>query len=243
MRKHLLSALEDYQDLDLQKWTFEPPYEPLIHRWSRISHIPESGPDPAESEAITYLVEFLRPVLAPILDSVAQTEETGLVTFDRIWHIFPPDAIVLTTFYGVETACRVTQCEQVDDERDPYWKITMEYVDWNGEYCGYDSTSATIYYFEKTRRVTSLPVYPISFHADGKEITDRFVKRGRKFESLRGYHFQTCVGSKILRENASRAERAVSGRVIIDTYAYYHSNSLVKPKLAPLEGQANRTKV
>ena len=110
MRAHLLSALEDYQDLDLelQKWMFKPPYEPLVHRWSSIVDIPESEEDPEKVKALSHLADFLRPILADPLEGASKTAETGMVTFDHIWHIFPPDELVLTTFYGVETACRIT---------------------------------------------------------------------------------------------------------------------------------------
>lgn len=78
--------------------------------------------------------------------------------------------------------------------------------------------------------------YPLSFSPSASEIRDRLTARGRKFESLRGYHFRTCTGTKILLETKCPEERPVAGRVIIDAFAYYTSNNIVKPDLGSLEG-------
>lgn len=59
--------------------------------------------------------------------------------------------------------------------------------------------------------------------------------RGRKFETLRGYHFRTCMGTKILLETEEPEERPVAGRVIVDAFAYFTSNNIVKPELRPLD--------
>lgn len=76
--------------------------------------------------------------------------------------------------------------------------------------------------------------HPLSFDPNASEIKQRLTARGRKFESLRGYHFRNCTGTKILLETESPEERAVSGRVIIDAFAYYTSNNIVKPALGRL---------
>ena len=177
-----------------------------------------------------------------------------MVTFDRIWHIFPPGQLVLTTFYGLEAACRITKCKEGHIGDMKVWNVSMEYVDWNGNSCGYAPTTATIQGFQKTRRVTSLPIYPLSFHPEKSAVEARLLARGRHFESLRGYQFQSCVGTKIMLEGVSeerlvsvfhswrgpitivltRHDAQVSGRVIIDAHAYYHGNNIVKPKLLPL---------
>lgn len=77
--------------------------------------------------------------------------------------------------------------------------------------------------------------YPLSFSPTASEIKERLTARGRKFESLRGYHFRSCTGTKILLETKCPEERPVAGRVIIDAFAFYSSNNIVKPDLSPLE--------
>ncbi|KAF5976068.1 Fidgetin 1 [Fusarium coicis] len=170
MRAAISTVLDKYQDLDLdvEKWTFKPPFMPLVHRWDRLLSLREDEDQEHEPEAIAQLLEFLTPILAPKVDALVNTRKTGNVMFDDLWQIFPPHEFVITKFYGVEA------------------------------------------------------------------IREQMIERGRKFEALRGYHFQTCSGSKILLPPGKSEERPVCGRVIVDAHAYYMTNDIVKPDLAPL---------
>ncbi|OCL09532.1 P-loop containing nucleoside triphosphate hydrolase protein [Glonium stellatum] len=233
--KNLLTkALEKYQDLDmeLENWMFEPPYRPIVHRWDRLKELQANATDPTSKQAADTLMEFLAPILASSVDALSQTRRTGKVSFEAVWQIFPPGELVMTKFYGVETICRVIKYERQEINMVPLWVITTEYLDWTGESCGYATTKTTIRCFQGFRRVTALPVYPLSFNDAAVEIKSKMIERGRKFERLRGYHFLTCSGKKVLLELPE--ERPVSGRVVVDAFAYYRSCNIVKPDLRSL---------
>jgi len=89
------------------------------------------------------------------------------------------------------------------------WSIWLEYLDWNGEYCGFADTCVKIQYFLGYYHVVSLPVYPLCYNPAADDIKARVTRRGRAFESLRGYHFQTSVGRKIILETEKSEERPV----------------------------------
>ncbi|KAF7555355.1 hypothetical protein G7Z17_g2224 [Cylindrodendrum hubeiense] len=245
MRSHLGEALAKYQDLDLdlQNWTFTPPYKPIVHRWDRLLTLCEDTSDiSADDTAAHHLIAFLRPILATSIAAVARTKVTGKISFQDVWQILPPGELVMTTLSGVEAVCRVTKYKLITPERGPpYWVIHLNYLDWNGERCGYTTTQVHINHFE-LERVVSLPVYPLSFNPLAAQIKERTIQRGRKFESFRGYHFQTCIGTKILLRPSGHDERPIAGRVIIDSYAYYLANNIIKPHLLSLEeeGQIDR---
>lgn len=253
MREVLGRALANYQDFDpgLQNWTFLPPFQPVVHRWDRLNDLLDRTSDPEKKRAAQELVDFLRPILGPSVDALAKTKKTGKVTFDDLWQIFTPGELAMTAFFDVEAACRMTKYERVDPPgcKPPYYIVHLEYLDWNGERCGYTSTSVTVGHFEGFRHVVSLPVAPLYYNPNAQDTRRRLVERGRKFESLRGYHFQSCSGTKILLETKCPEERPVEGRVIVDAHAYYSSNNIVKPKLGSLskntdspEGQVNGKK-
>ena len=247
MRDHLRVALAKYQDFDadLENWTFKPPFNPIVHRWDRLNAIcDETGEDKKDSkQAIIQLMDFLRPILAPSVEALARTKATGKVSFDDIWQIFPPSEIAMTSFFGVEAVCRVTKYEKVEPPyQDPYWVISLEYLDWNGRSCGYANTKVVIKLFKGFRHVVSLPVYPLSFNKSESDIKERIVNRGRKFESLRGYHFRTCFGTKILLETKCPEERPVAGRIVVDADAYYLNNNKVRPQLTSLSDEDRKGK-
>ena len=202
MKDLFTRALDRYQDLDmeLEDWTFEPPYRPIVHRWDRLKDLQAETTDLIHKQAADTLMEFLSPILGPSVDALFQTRRTGKISFEAIWQIFPPGELVMTKFFGVETVCRVVKYERQKIGPVPEWIITTEYVDWNGESCGYATTKTTIKYFYGFHRVTSLPVYPLSFNDAAGDIKSKMIERGRKFELLRGFHFLTCSGRKVLLE-------------------------------------------
>lgn len=240
MQSILREALHKYQDFDpeLESWTFRAPYSPIVHRWDKLNEILEKNfLDSGEktAAAIKDLMAFLRPILAPSIEALAKTKETGKVLYEDVWQIYPPGEVAMTSFYGIEAAARVVQYEKKRNALGlPSWEVELEYVDWNGDDCGFATTTVNIDFFPGYKFVTSLAAYPLSFSPDEQQIKERLTSRGRQFESLRGYHFRTCTGTKILLETPVREERPVKGRVIIDSFAYFTSNFIVKPVLRSL---------
>nr|RBQ88569.1 hypothetical protein FVER53263_13955 [Fusarium verticillioides] len=212
MRAAISTVLDKYQDLDLdvEKWTFKPPFMPLVHRWDRLLSLCEATDEEHETEAVAQLLEFLTPILAPKVDALVKIRKTGNVMFDDLWQIFPPHEFVITKFYGVEAVCRVTKYKLVKQPpMPPYWEIHMEYLDWNGNRCGYANTAIIIPEFAAYRRVTSLP-------------------------AVTWLPLPNLFWIKDPIASGKSEERPVSGRVIVDAHAYYMTNNIVKPDLAPL---------
>jgi hypothetical protein len=204
MKDILSRALDKYQDLDmeLENWMFRPPYRPIVHRWDRLKELQANTTNTLSKQVADTLMKFLEPILATSVDALSQTRRTGKISFEAVWQIFPPGELVLTKFFGVDTICRVLKYERQEVERTSFWIITTEYVDWNGENCGYTTTKTTIVEFDGFRRVTALPVYPLSFNSAAADIRSEMIERGRRFERLRGYHFLACSGKKVLLENS-----------------------------------------
>ncbi|KAK7957074.1 uncharacterized protein PG986_006296 [Apiospora aurea] len=225
MRKVLDKVLHKYQDLDLEviNYTFEPPFMPLVHRWDDLKTYHATAEAGNLKNAATALLAFLTPVIASSVLSHALTKKTGKVNFENIWQIFPRTSWVVKYRYRPEFG----SCPAA-------WTIDIEYVDWNGEASGFTTTSVNMCEFEGVRRVQALPVFPISFLGDVEKTKATFIARGRKFESLRGYKFMLCNGTKITLETEKPEQRPVSGKVCVDAYAYYRGCNIVKPKLRSL---------
>ena len=208
--------------MDLEDWTLEPPYRALVHRWDRLKEIQAGLTDEAKVEAAKTLMEFLTPVLAGSVVSLSMTIKTGKVEFDNVWQIFPPGALAVTRLYGVETLCRVTRYQQMQMPGDFYWLITLEYVDWNGLSCGYSSTSKSITRFAGFRDVHSLTVYALDFNDAAQAKKAEMLKRGRRFESLRGYHFLTCNenGRKVMVNYHGEAKQKAVSQPMFFAFRY-----------------------
>jgi len=111
MRALLGDALAKYQDFDLEleDWTFKPPYKPIVHRWDALKGLCAGAVGTDAEPAANMLMDFLRPILANSVEALARTKATRKVTIGGVWQIFPPGELVMTTFFGLEAACRVTR--------------------------------------------------------------------------------------------------------------------------------------
>jgi hypothetical protein len=211
--------------------SFAPPYSALVHRWDRIQTLHQEladSDDDTRRLAVDQLVEFMQPILASSIEGLATTRATGMIDYSTVWQIFSPGEIVVTKLWGVEALCRVLKYR-----RDNGWYVDVEYVDWDGEGCGFERAKVYIPKFSGYSRITSLRVFPLSFAENPDQLKATMAARGRRFQELRGYQFLNYNGVKLSMDKDG-ADEPVTGRVIIDTYAYYRSNDIVKPSLRAL---------
>jgi hypothetical protein len=228
MRTIVEEVLEaTFQDVDqiVEDWTFQPPYRELVHSWDALKEACAGLTDEKKKAAAKTLIDFLTPVLAVSVELLSMTRKTGKVEFENVWQIFPPGALAVTSLYGVETLCRVMRYQKMLLPEDFYWLITLEYVDWNGEKCGYGTTSKSIMRFTGLKQVRSLSVYALDFDDTAEEKKAEMLKRGRRFESLRGYHFLTCKenGRKIVIDDDDGAKQKAVSILISSTFHYLPS--------------------
>jgi hypothetical protein len=236
MRHILLEVLHGYQDFDpaLEDWKFSPPFRPLVHRWDLLKTIELKLPVGSLKNAAKALSSFLTPRIASSIASLAQTKKAGKVNFDNVWQVFPPGCFVMTKIFCEDVICRVVQYTLNEDILNPHWQIDVEYIDWDGESTGFVTTNVNIPKFKHFKKVTSLPVYPISFLDDLEKTKERFIERGRKFERLRGYRYRLCSGTKVLLETEKPELKPIAAKVCIDAYSYYQSYNPTKPSLRTL---------
>ncbi|KAK6087597.1 ATPase [Seiridium cupressi] len=102
MRTVLADVLHKYQDLDLEveNWTFQPPFMPLVHRWETLKAYQLKADDSKLKNAASALLAFLTPILASSVLSLAQTLKTGKADFDSpdAWAIDMKRVLALPVF-------------------------------------------------------------------------------------------------------------------------------------------------
>ncbi|TFB00251.1 hypothetical protein CCMA1212_007748 [Trichoderma ghanense] len=186
MRKILLQVLANYQDLDLEleNWTFRPPYIPLVHRWQRLQDFCKETTDEALSKAGQEMIDFCSPL-------------SGLRSI-RLRRLM----------YGQDTICRVLKHQKIETScaSSSFWIIDKGYVDWNGDYCGYLTMKTTIPGYNGYARAHQLPTWPIVYASDPEAVKAKMIARGRQFEELRTYHFIQYEGRKIVTRGSGKEE-------------------------------------
>ncbi|KAL2256736.1 hypothetical protein VTK26DRAFT_1197 [Humicola hyalothermophila] len=204
MRSLLSEALTGYedQDFELGGWTFTKPYSavgpPLGADPGRAAGAQRFGPRRGQGpggEPAGRLPEAAGDPPARETEKDPRGQKQSTTT--RSGQIFPPGELVTTKFWGVDTLSRVDVWCTDDDS------VILEYVDWNRKRCGLATTGITLRSLSGYRRVTWLPVYPVSYLDDPDGFKERMMERGCRFQQLRGFHYLYYSGTKLsLGENS-----------------------------------------
>ncbi|KAH8660102.1 P-loop containing nucleoside triphosphate hydrolase protein [Xylariales sp. PMI_506] len=236
MRSVLSKALAEYQSgncKELYDWTFRPPFKPLVHRWGFVKSICEESAA-ENSKSTSDLISFLEPELETSIKILKRTHEDGKVKYDRLWQIFPPGELVVAKIWGAVALGRVSQSAPPVAHCADDLVVNVEIIDWNGQNCGFTTFARTIRRYSGTRRIDSLPLYPISFSASEAELRSQALDRGRKFEALRGCYYRDYDGTEMAQSVNGTEARPATGRIVIDAFTFYHSRRLSKLSLRPL---------
>ncbi|KAI8953402.1 P-loop containing nucleoside triphosphate hydrolase protein [Xylaria longipes] len=242
LRKVLDTIFHDYPSwyADGSPYAVAPPFKPYVHRWEAFSEAwSQSDTDERTSEELQHLRRELESRIDGHLSALGRVKKTGVVSFENLWMILNPGCFMISRSAGPTQVFKFIQAtfSPATHMTPAMYELTLAYVDWNGACCGFSTTSKEIVEYEDSISVTKLPVYPVEFAAQWKEIEPKLIARGRKFERLRGYHMKMCQGKKYVKVEEPYPkikEQPVSGRVIIDAYAYYKVQNKVAPVLFPL---------
>jgi len=66
------------------------------------------------------------------------------------------------------------------------------------------------------RKITSLAVYPLDYHATKEKIVEELVQRGRKYIDLIGVHYRSYKGQAFWKKDGQPEKFHVNIRVVID---------------------------
>ncbi|KAF3273567.1 hypothetical protein TWF970_008935 [Orbilia oligospora] len=224
-------------------FTFSPPFKSFFHVWDKI--LEESGSKQKEypiRAEVGLLREALKPNITPYLSELKQIKDANAIVFKSLWLLFAPGTLVVTKLGTRLCVSKLRSLkfkekkESVYKKRPDRWRLELLRYDWNGSYCGFISFVVKIPDFDGSQRVTSLAAFPFEFLPNQAQVQEQLLSRGQKFAALRGFSIHNCVGSKYVIEktyfSSKEVEKPVSGRVIVDGYAYYKCQNKVAPELS-----------
>lgn len=154
----------------------------------------------------------------------------------------------------------VFNCRHGSYERTPqgeeYYLMTGQIVSHDGRNFGIGTKSFKIPKFEGSKKIDSLPSYPLSCHRSEETIRQQLIERGRKFSRFISFTCQEHVGMGVTEkegpmhrteikfevlpepsfsqtQNANRSYQA-TGRVILDPVAFRMYNPNMRLLLNPM---------
>ncbi|KAL1599765.1 hypothetical protein SLS60_007569 [Paraconiothyrium brasiliense] len=244
LQSFLDKIFHDYPNpyADDSPYTFFPPYNPLLHRWDAIQSAIKAEGNNDLREELHMFHEEIEPLIANHVSSLAEVKRTSLLTFDQLWLVLAPGEFAVSNMAGNTCLFKIVAAKRYNygdddydgdklDNENPYWILTIGQIDWNGSQHGFTIGSAKLRYFEGSKLIQRLDYYPFEFAPDHANLREKLLQRGRKFESLRGFHVTNVHGKKFVPTRCGYSVEPIAGRFVVDAHAYYFCQSEVAPKL------------
>ena len=78
--------------------------------------------------------------------------------------------------------------------------------------------------FRGTKRISTLPAFPLKYHPDENQVKSDLVKCGRKFVSLMGTYYCYCQGKAFFMHRGDPVRVSVNSRMMIDADFFWKIN-------------------
>ncbi|KAF2731740.1 P-loop containing nucleoside triphosphate hydrolase protein [Polyplosphaeria fusca] len=240
---HLKSALgeilKDYPGVccELKRLVFEAPFQPFVHRWNEFQEYrARDDIDDITKEHLSLLNDVLKEELKDIIKAFADYVAHGVVTYEYIWTIFQPGQLMYSeVHHGSPSAFRFRSGKNVKLQCGPAYQLTMEAVDWNGNYFGRHLERIHIMEFLGIVKIVKLPAYPLASHPARAKIEDFLVKRGQRFEELAGCHYKEYKGFAVTWDREGKEVLTnVQGRIVVDSDTFRRFAPTYVPGIEPL---------
>lgn len=244
LKKALKEILLGYPGVHcgLKRLVFEAPFEPFVHRWSNIEAFRKrTDLDDTTVDHISLLYNILKDELRDVIKTFEDSVQHGVVTFEHLWTIFQPGAIVYAnSHHGAPAALKFKSGKYGKTQCGPAYQLTMETVSWNGSHFGREVEGINLLEFSGTRSILGLNAFPITFHPHQSKAEEHFIARGQKFEQLAGCHYRQYDGFAITWDrNGKEIPISCSGRIIVDADTFSRFSNRYVPhieQIHPEEG-------
>ena len=118
---------------------------------------------------LSLLVGYIKSTYADTTQDLLSLLSAGHTTYQLLWALFKPNALVYTTCPGTDKPRCVRFSfgeEKTTMTGAKYWSINCRYLDFDGEVFGTVVIELKIPKFRGAKRITALGAFPLEFHSD-----------------------------------------------------------------------------
>jgi hypothetical protein len=202
---------------------FYPPFAPFFHCWDQLEKAVYYQADKRTWDHVKLLYGYLRTQLKDAMAAHAELTSRGLIDFEHLWTLYKPGDMMFEPRQGVNLVYMLKSARYYGTEE---YRLYNRYVDWDGKMFGYSDTSFGLKYFEGTKAINELEVYPLCLHKSAEAVKQKLIARGTRFEELAGCHYKsykgTVKGDTVLLSNDRPLKKTQNkdNRIIIDAASY-----------------------
>jgi hypothetical protein len=137
LKRLLQRVLKDYPglSLNLRRLEFTGKFEPIIHRWAKLQEEISKLDDASEEDCETkkhanLLFSVLKTEFNDVIDASQDMMSKGVMTFEHLWTIFQPSALVYTRQHGQDTALKLVSAKYgIDRYGNSFFKLLIQPTD------------------------------------------------------------------------------------------------------------------
>ena len=224
LKNALKPVFEDYPGITttLERLEFEPPFAAFVYRWNGFCAAVTNEQDPTVKSHLELLHGVLETEMKDDIKARDDLLAHNVITYDYLWMLFEPGSVVVTAKGGQDQAVLLTSGDYTTVCNCPVYSLTCKNVDWDGSDFGYGSARYNIPAFSGTAPISSLLAFPIMYHSEKDEATERLIARGKVFERLSGYNYKQYQGIAMgdgpwgpIRYNVSLSKLTISQRALL----------------------------
>jgi hypothetical protein len=99
LKAALGAVLKDYPGIttNLQRLVFSAPFQPFVHRWTKLVDVLETTTDEATRAHLKLFHKVLHEELKDAIAAKNDLVANGVITFEHLWTIFEPGVLVYGT--------------------------------------------------------------------------------------------------------------------------------------------------
>ena len=185
------------------------------------------------------MIEHIKTTYAPTTHSLFSLQESKEITYNLLWALFKPGALVYTTCLGTgKPRCVIYDSAEEKKLKSglKYFHMECRYLDFDGKVFGEVSTNIAILRFPGTKRINTLEAFPLKYHSNESGVRADLLRCGRKFVSLRGAYHRHCRGTAFFMHKGNPVKFPVNSRIMIDAALFRELNpSYSRPRVTESE--------
>lgn len=175
------------------------------------------------------LIKYLNHDYAQIKASLTPMLQSGLITFDLLWALWKPGTLAYSSTYGNNEMPRVFRMESAERHstihKGDFYFVDGKYFEFDGKRFGFGNVSDEIPEFRGARKITQLPVYPLSYCSDEAKVRGKLIARGKKFVTLSGMHYKAYNGMAYMKRKKGVVRFNIqNSRVMVDPSTFRRIN-------------------
>ena len=145
-------------------------------------------PDQALIDDIGTALRFVEEDYAGEIASLISLRASKQITWDLLWAICPPNAIILAPKHGplhqTQSLKLAGSSYEERPNRTQYFSISGAIITHDGTNFGWGHLDLEIDKFDGAKQIASLAAFPLQYSDECKAITEGLVTRGRRYLSI-----------------------------------------------------------